>query len=325
MTKRKLKRFFYLILLFISLLFAVVLYFFISNKAPIIYGDIIYQVEYNSTQTLDIYYPTKQIFTTSPVLIFFHGGAWIAGRKESINFNRFNSTINTLRENGYSIISPSYTLASDTNSPFPGCITDAYDVIQWIENNASKYNFDTRNIGVFGESAGAHIAMMSAFAEADDFYSSSSTIKLRYVVDVYGPTDLKSLYEIQHSDSTDIILNKVPSYLKTHLDFSNLIFGFNPATNKEKATVYMDKYSPINYINDSIPPLLIIHGNEDQVVPIQQSEILIKKLNMLTIEYEYKIVENANHAFYGASDAQKEDVQNWISNFIVSNYNGEEN
>ena len=201
-------------------------YFIFSNKAPILYGEVVYHIEYNEKQTLDLYYPTFEAYDKSPVLVFFHGGAWIAGRKESINFNRFNKTVNDLRESGYTIISPSYTLAEEKNSPFPNCIHDAYEVLSWIEKNAAKYNFDISNIGVLGESAGAHIAMMCAITDPVDLQSDASKVDINYIVDVYGPTDLESLFEMQHNDSMNLLFSKVPDYLQSYVDFSDLIFGF---------------------------------------------------------------------------------------------------
>lgn len=318
--KRKFKRFFYIVLIFFSLIFGSLIYFFVSTKAPIIYGEVVYHIEYNSNQTLDLYYPTTKIYEKSPVIVFFHGGAWIAGRKESINFNRFNQTINQLREQGYTIISPSYTLAKEEKSPFPSCIHDAYDVLNWLDKNAVKYNLDTDNIGVFGESAGAHIAMMCAITNPNDLEYSTMDVTINYIVNVYGPSDLQSLYEMQHTDSFNLILSKVPSYLKSYVDFSNLLIGFEAESNQEKSKIFLDTYSPINHFDQNSPPILIIHGSDDQVVPIEQSILLKSTLDSLNIENEFKIVEGADHAFIGANKEQLSDVQYWITEYVLKKH-----
>lgn len=319
--KRKFKRFFYVSLFLITLIIGSFIYFFISNKAPIIYGDVVYQIKYNETQTLDLYHPTTKVYEKSPVVIFFHGGAWIVGRKESINYNRFNKTINQLRANGYTIISPSYTLANENSSPFPNCIHDAYDVLNWINQNSSTYNFDINNVGVFGESAGAHIAMMSAITNPRDFKSDALSIPINYIVDVYGPTDLESLFEMQHNDSMNLLFSKVPDYLQSYVDFSDLIIGFDTKLNTDKSKLFMEKYSPINYFKEGSPPMLIIHGADDQVVPIQQSILLQSILDSLGNDFEFKVVKNADHAFIGASDKQLIEVQDWITDYITKKYN----
>lgn len=320
MRKRKFKPFFYVFISFIVLIIASIVYVVISSRAPAFYGDVVYQVAYNEEQTLDIYLPTISLYDEAPTVIFFHGGAWIAGRKESINFKRFNDAINQLRDRGYAVISPSYTLAEDNKSPFPNCLQDAFDVLDWVEIHAERYNLDTSNVGVFGESAGAHIALMMVFSNPSDFEAQTSSIRLNYAIDVYGPTDLKSLYQMQHTDSLDLILSKLPSYLQSYMDISPMIFGFDPEQSKDKAEAFMHTYSPIYYVKESAIPLLIIHGEQDQVVPPQQSILLQNKADSLGIPYRIEFVENADHAFYGASESQKMELQEWIVNFIISNY-----
>lgn len=318
--KRKFKRFFYVFISLLILLLGSTAYIIISSEAPVIYGEVVYQLPYNEDQTVDLYLPTQKLHSSSPTLVFFHGGAWIAGRKESINFNRFNKAINELREKGYAVISPSYTLAEENKSPFPQCIQDAYDLLLWLEENASIYNLDTSNVGLFGESAGAHIALMTSFSSAENFDRKESSIPIRYTIDAYGPTDLESLYQMQHTDSLDLIFSKLPSYLKSYMDISPLIFGFDPQKQQEKAQKFMHRYSPLYYIPESISPLLIIHGDKDQVVPLQQSNLLVEKLDSLGMTYEIQLVENADHAFYGASEKQKDQIQDWIIAFALAHY-----
>ncbi|MEJ0031628.1 MAG: alpha/beta hydrolase [Bacteroidota bacterium] len=100
------------------------------------------------------------------MIFFIHGGAWIGGTKGSVNFNRVNGAVNKLREHGYTVISPNYSLAGKERSVFPECILDVYDAIDWTKDNASRYDLDTTHVGLMGESAGAHIAMMIAFPDS---------------------------------------------------------------------------------------------------------------------------------------------------------------
>src|SRR5689334_237454 len=107
------KRWIFLLLLLIfavAFLFALS-YFVVSNGAPIITGKVIRNIEYKPGLKLDVYTPTKQVYDKTPVVIYIHGGAWISGLKEGLNFNRFNQAANHLREAGYAIVSINYTLA----------------------------------------------------------------------------------------------------------------------------------------------------------------------------------------------------------------------
>lgn len=295
--------------------------FFFNNDAPILLGEIEYNVSYNQEQTLDIYHPTQSKLDRSPVLVFIHGGAWIAGRKESINVNRFNQSINRLRNEGYVIITPNYTLAKIGHSPFPQCIIDIYQALEWIKSHAEEYQLDLNNLGVFGESAGAHLAMMIAYGQPSDFGLSHSITPINYVVDIYGPSHLENLHHFQTTDSVKSLLYKLPEKLRSQLDISELVIGVDPKKHPEQANQIMATYSPINYLSSTAPPTLIIHGDADIVVPIYQSELLIKSLDSLKVEKEFHFLTGEiNHAFIGASDAQKDSIQKWTADFILKQY-----
>lgn len=319
---KKLRNFIFILLAIFLIMAGGLSYFFISNDAPIIKGEVIRHIHYKTDLDLDIYMPTQAVFEKHPVVIFYHGGAWIGGAKEAININRFNGAVNQLREKGYAVVSVDYTLASLEQSPFPSCIIDAFDAIKWVESHAIEYQFDLNNVGVFGESAGAHIALMTAFSDVNDFSPSSlSNIQIDYVVDVYGPTHLERLYETNLVDSLITIIAKAPERLQACINIPEQLFGFDPKEDSTRTKNFAALYSPLSYIHPQIPPLLIIHGAQDKVVPPQQSSLLIAKLNEMQLGYEYHEIENMNHAFIGASNEQREEVQNWIASFILDQYN----
>lgn len=294
--------------------------FFVKTDAPITNGNIQFGIPFNASQRLDVYEPTKKVYEKSPVILFIHGGAWIAGRKEAINVNRFNGAINTLRDHGYTVISPGYTLARDEKSPFPECIIDGYDAIQWIAIHADSLQLDLNNFGIMGESAGGHIAMMNAFAPPSDFGLKIPHIKPRYVVDVYGPNHLWKLYNSSTVDSIEALIASLPSSLQENFNLPKMLFGFDPEADTLRTRQFADTYSPIHYIHTGMPPTLIIHGIKDRLVPIQQSISLKARLDSLHIESEIHVLQNVDHAFFGATEAQKDSIQVWISNFIIRHY-----
>lgn len=324
MTKRRKRRFFGRIILATTVVVLGILisitYYLLSNDPPILEGRVIYDQPYKGDLTLDVYLPTKIVYESSPVVIFYHGGAWIAGMKESINFNRFNGAINTLRNQGYVVIAPEYTLASKEQPPFPYCIQDAFSVVEWVEANADKYNFDLDNLGLFGESAGAHIAMMVAYAPPGDFSLDFPKHKFNYVVDVYGPSELHSLYLSTKTDSMNQFIGNLPEALRQHLNLEDRLFGFDPEADSTKTMTYIKKYSPVTYLAPKSPPTLLIHGTDDQLVPYNQSIILRDLLSEQKVPHEFHAVEGSNHGFIGASKEQKDSIQVWISEFISKYY-----
>jgi acetyl esterase/lipase len=255
---------FFVALLIVAVVIAVFLF---RNEAPITSGNVQYGIIYKNDLRLDLYGPTKKVFDTSPVVVFIHGGAWIGGTKAALNFNRINGAVNTLRENGYTIISPNYSLAGKDKNVFPDCILDMYDAIEWTKKNASLYELDTTNIGFVGESAGAHIAMMIAFSDTTLNPEKYKKTKFNYVVDLYGPNDLTDIY---HSNTVNILnasADRVSKLIGTELNWQEHVFGFDPSSDTVRADDLLYKFSPVNNLNDNGFPVLILHGKNDRVCP----------------------------------------------------------
>lgn len=319
MTRKTIKYTFLLLLITITGTSAGFVYFIFANDAPITKGKISYNVDFKEDLSLDIYHPTQIKHDKSPVVLFVHGGAWIAGRKESMNTNRVHGAINQLRDHGYTIISIEYTLARDGISPFPACIIDGFDAIEWIKNHSDSLNLDLSYFGIMGESAGGHIAMMNAFSDPADFGLSHPKPNFDYVVDIYGPSDIYELYHSDTADSIMAIIEELPEPINKHLNLAERVLGFDPKNDPERFVEISRIYSPVSYLNTELPPILMIHGNADQIVPLEQSLLLKGKLDSLNIDNELHILDHTNHAFIGADDLQKSDIQQWIFDFIESN------
>lgn len=296
------------------------IYFFTANKAPFLSGTVDRGIPYSKELKLDVYYPTKFVYEKSPLVIFIHGGGWIAGFKESINNNRFNSTINKLRDRGYTIITPNYTLARDGVSPFPSCFQDIYQVMDWVDTHADSLELDLNNVGLFGESAGAHIALMVAYAEANQFESNAIPFPIRYVVDVYGPTELTGIYHQETVDSMNAIIETLPEPIHSRLNITEQLFGFNPEVDSTRTANYLHLNSPYHYAHPNVPPTLIIQGDDDMIVPAGQSQLLHQALDSMGVETILYMLPGVNHGFIGATSNQRETLQQWIFDFIVGKY-----
>jgi acetyl esterase/lipase len=278
-------------------------------------------VAYKKGKKLDIYQPTKIVYEKTPVLVYFHGGGWVFGSKKAVNFTRFNIAFNQLREQGYAIISPSYTLAKSGKSPFPACLIDANDAISWVEKNAQKYNFDINNIGVMGESAGAHIGMMASYDGLSDFTKTHS-LSINYMINIYGPTDLFQLYK----DLTPLLngiskrVENMPSIFQKRFNVVENLFGFNPKEDHLRAEEFAVQFSPYHKITPESPNTLIIHGDRDQLVPVSQSLILKDRLDVLGVTSIIKIFKGVGHSLRGASAMQRLAIQEHVTTFALQHY-----
>ncbi len=311
------KKFALLFICVFALITAYIIYFFVTSDAPAIHGMVKYHIPYNEKQTLDVYFPTQPA-ETNPVLLFIHGGGWIAGSKLSVNNNRFNQVFNELREQGFFVVSPDYTLAENGLSPFPDCILDTYAAVQWVKDHSDEYGWDMNQFGLMGESAGGHLALMAGYADATLFDSELPSIPPKYVVDVYGPTQLDSLYHASTTDSIKAFIKRLPASLAEQLDPARLLVGFDPESHPKAAEALFNIYSPINYLDSLAPPTLIIHGEADQVVPLSQSLLLAGRLDSLGINNPQHYMPGTNHAFQDATDEQKAEMQQIIVEFILN-------
>ena len=237
----------------------------------------------------------------------------------SINMNRFNGAINTLRARGYTIIAPNYSLARDRESPFPQCIKDIFTAIEWSRSHADSLKIDIHNCTYMGESAGAHLAMIAAYASPNDFGLSYDKLLANRVIDVYGPSELHTLYHSGKVDTANSILAKLPPSLHKKLDLPTHLFGFNPSGNDSLTRAFTNQYSPINYLDSKDPTTLIIHGKIDAVVPISQSDTLLSILNINDVNSQYHFMNHTNHSFLESSKEQRDSVQTWIIDFILNN------
>lgn len=294
--------------------------FLFQNKAPIVNGEIEYGINYKDELKLDLYRPTNEVFEKSPVVFFIHGGAWIRGTKTAINFNRFNGAVNTLRENGYTIVCPDYSQAGEGKSVFPECILDVYEAIEWTKRNAALYNLDTANLGILGESAGAHIGMMIAFPETTLQPEKYKKTKFNYLIDIYGPNDLTDIYHGYAVKTLDASIRKVSKVFGNEFDIKEYVLGFDPSKDTLRASELFKKYSPINVVQENKTPVLVIHGKKDRIVPLQQSVTLKSHLDSLKIPNEMHVLSGVDHNFLFATGEQKDSTQVWVSYFVLRNY-----
>lgn len=228
---------------------------------------------------LDIYKSTLEN-KASKVILYVHGGSWIYG-DNGIPIG-MEPIIDSFNKEGFTIISLSYNLLNNNTSIYDS-ICDVKDAIRWIYKNKDIYNFDTNEIGILGISSGANISLLASYSNDADFkgdknlYNYSS--KVKYVIDVFGPTNLESL------NFTSL---KNTSYYK------NLI----PLVSSKE---YLKKYSPINYIKEDLPNTLIIHSKVDELVPYSNAKDLYTALKDKNNNAKLLALKNGSHYFNGYS------------------------
>ncbi|MBA4016539.1 MAG: alpha/beta hydrolase [Pirellula sp.] len=211
-----------------------------------------------------------------PLVVYIHGGSWRAGSYKSC-------PLASLTEQGFAVASIEYRFTDV--AIFPAQIHDCKGAVRWLRANAGKYGYDASRIGVAGTSAGGHLAvLLGTSAEVADLEGTvggnlDQSSRVAAVVDYYGPTDF--------------VLRA-----KTHPERANaqgsstfdLLGG--PAIEK---TEQAKRASGVTYVSADDPPLLIVHGDQDKTVYLDQSESIRKAYEAAQLDVDMILVPGGGH------------------------------
>jgi acetyl esterase/lipase len=218
-------------------------------------------------QQLDLYIPTEQ--KNMPLVVYVHGGGWEHGDKAGDSLNPNNLQ---LLWDGYAMASINYRLAP--TAIWPAQIEDCKAAIRWLKAHAQEHGYDASRIGVIGESAGGQlVAILGSTSGSKNFdvgENLDSSSDVTCVVDLFGPTDF-TVAEDKFS-----FLGGSP---KDHLDLAR-------------------SASPINYVHGGEPPMLVVHGTRDQLVPYIQAELLVAAMDKVGAPYYFHTVVGGGHNPY---------------------------
>jgi acetyl esterase/lipase len=217
-----------------------------------------------------------------PVVVWVHGGAWMEGNRDE-GLRRLPRLV----RRGYLCASIEYRLSPE--STFPAQIEDCKCAIRFLRANARQYGLDPNRIGVWGASAGGHLVALlgttggvKALEGKGGWEKQSSRVQA--VVDFFGPTDF-----LKMDAAGSRFRHDAPGSPESRL------IGGPIQENKEKVA----RANPISYITKNTPPFLILHGEKDDIVPLNQSELLSAALTKTGVEVTFRVVKGAGHGFGG--------------------------
>jgi acetyl esterase/lipase len=241
------------------------------------YSDVPYAGKADSKyQKLDIYLRTSP--RPTPVILFIHGGGWYEGDKK-------HPHVLQLLDKGFAVASMNYRLTDE--AAWPAQINDVKAAIRFLRANAAKYNIDPNRIGLWGMSAGGHLAALAGTTgdvtelEGKDGPPGVSS-RVQAVVDWFGPTDFTPY------SSGKETLGKNVQWMVDRL------FGGKLTERKAEAKAA----SPVSYISPDDPPFLIMHGTNDGVVPIDQSRRFAEALQKTGVKTTLELIEGQGHELF---------------------------
>ncbi|MDP9048315.1 MAG: alpha/beta hydrolase [Bacteroidota bacterium] len=212
------------------------------------------------------YYPS-QIAGAKPCIVVVHGGSWSSG--DSKQLPELNSY---LAARGYNVAAINYRMAPKYQNPAP--VEDIKAAMSYLRKHATELHIDTNNFVLLGRSAGAQIALLTAYTLPEHTFKG--------VIDFYGPADMVWGYSVP---SNPLIMNS----RKVMEDYLGGTYGQVP-----------EKYSassPIEFVNAKTIPTLIIHGENDVLVSPHHSNRLNAKLTQFGVKHFLLKLPWATHGF----------------------------
>ena len=240
-----------------------------------IYRDLAYVSDGHPRQKLDLYIPDDG--AALPLVVWVHGGAFRMGDKA-------DGVPTALLDAGYALAGVNYRLSQ--HALFPAQIEDVKAAVRWLRAHAATYRLDPDRFGAWGPSAGGHlVAMLGTTGHLDIFDVGENldvSSRVRAVVDYFGPTDF---LQMDAQRPPDGMVHDTPDSPE-----SELVGGPIQAHPDRVA-----RANPITYVTADAPPFLIVHGDQDPLVPYPQSVLLHRALVDAGVPVVFYTVEGGGH------------------------------
>jgi acetyl esterase/lipase len=212
-----------------------------------------------------------------PLVVMIHGGAWARGGRFEMGLSKWAGY---LASAGLAVVSIDYRLAPATT--FPDSFQDCLDAVDWAVEHAETLGADPERIGLWGDSAGGHLVLLLATSQTHPRYDGprlrSGGDRLRAAVAWYPPTDLARLHRSESRAGSATV---------------RAFVGADP----EAEPARWRQASPIEHVHPALPPILLLQGTRDYLVPHSQATSFAERLAAAGAPHRLEIVEDAVHGF----------------------------
>lgn len=239
--------------------------------------DVVYRRVRGVDLKLDVYRRRTQP-AAAPVLLEIHGGGWVVGSKNDQGI----PLVLRMAGDGWLCVSANYRLSP--HATFPDHLIDLKHALRWIREHAREYGGDPDFVVVAGQSAGGHLASLMALTANDASLQpgfEDVDTSVRGCVSFYGVYDFTDRHGLwHHRDLARLLEEKV---MKASLD--------------EDREAY-EKASPMARVSADAPPFLVIHGDRDTMVPVEEARRFCALLReRARAPVAYAEIRGAQHAF----------------------------
>jgi acetyl esterase/lipase len=255
---------------------------------------------------LDLYLPKGD--GPFPVVVWVHGGGYAGGsRREFTPWLEKAGLIEQVLAAGMAFVSVDYRLGFE--AIFPAAVHDLNSALRWLARHAGLLGLDSSRFALFGESAGGHLASLTALTQGNPFFEGTNGVpvgagfQLKALVDWYGAADLNTI--VRPMDGTDASL---PELFRFPPEY------FNLGSERWKDSELRAAASPVNHVHEAMPPTLRVHGTTDAMVPHSQSVEFMDAALVAGASCQLISVDGGDHAWFGlAQDRVNQVVQESVA------------
>lgn len=232
--------------------------FQVPTEAQLI-ADLEYARPNGTPLLLDLYRP-EEVTGPLPVIVWIHGGGWREGHRGAPR-----SAVEFVAR-GYAVASIDYRL-SDV-ALFPAQIEDCQAAVRWLRAHAEDYQLDPQRVVAWGEGSGGHLAALLGTMSGGGADDGAVSADVQAVINFGGPMDLLAL----DRGKTDPDAER---YEDTWSPEALLLGG--PV---EERTELAALANPLHYLDGAHrpPPFFVVHSQFDPLVPVEQSDRLVRAL-----------------------------------------------
>jgi acetyl esterase/lipase len=252
--------------------------------------DIVFATVGDIPLALDLYQPKGK--ANNGLIVWIHGGAWRSGSKEKV-------PILGLVDKGWALASVNYRLSGQAR--FPAQSHDIKGAIRFLRANQKEYGLRANRVFVIGSSAGGHLAaqvgVTNGHAGLEGAVGGNGKVSsdIQGIVSLYGASNL-----------TTILNQSTPHGLSVRVPALDAFIGGQP----EDLVKETQLASPVFHVDKKDPPLLMIHGDQDPQMPINQSIELLGKYNGLDLDVTFIPLHGAKHGGEAFYDAKRIEIMN---------------
>lgn len=270
-------------------------------------GDIVFAHEDGKDITLRILKPWKNDLNKDkrhPLIVFIQGSGWTFP-----NIGYHLPHIAQFAMAGYVVATVTHRSCNDGH-PAPAFLQDVKSAIRYLRAHADEHQIDPTRVAAWGTSSGGNTALLLGMTGDDPRYASSvhpeQSDAVKVVVDVFGPTDMMSLFVTRHGEIDTVQLDPGAEA------YYNRILGH--AWNTPEGQAAADAISPLQLLREGLelPPMQLLYGDADPVVPYDQGERLYEKMTALGYDAEFVRVTGAEHEGNFWSQAILDEIKAYI-------------